>query len=137
MKALKLRLLRGVVKRLAALVPEHIDTILGPFVSTGKDGAPVTQELCDRGFMGLPLDNQMDDLMMPTWFTELWVPFTPGDGRVQETIARLRRRFDADGTAQGAYAATGGLRLRALRRQRRPHILPESCRHRTPPGPTA
>ena len=105
--ALKLRLLRGVVKRLAALVPEHIDTLLGPFVSTGKDGAPVTQEFCDRGFMGLPLDNQMDDLLMPTWFTELWVPFTPGDGRLQETIARLRRCFDADGTAQGAYAATG------------------------------
>jgi hypothetical protein len=105
--ALKLRLLRGVVKRLAALVPEHIDAILGPFVSTGKDGAPLTQEFCDRGFMGLPLDNQMDDLLMPTWFTELWVPFTPGDGRLQETIARLRRCFDADGTAQGAYAATG------------------------------
>jgi len=105
--ALKLRLLRGMVKRLAALVPEHIDTLLGPFVSTGKDGAPVTQEFCDRGFMGLPLDNQMDDLLMPTWFTELWVPFTPGDGRLQETITRLRRCFDADGTAQGAYAATG------------------------------
>jgi len=74
MNALKLRLLRGVVKRLAALVPEHIDTVLGPFLSTGKDGAPVTQEFCDRGFMGLPLDNQMDDLLMPTWFTELWVP---------------------------------------------------------------
>lgn len=105
--ALKLRLLRGVVKRLAALLPEHIETLLAPFVSTGKDGAPVTQEFCDRGFMGLPLDNQMDDLLMPTWFTELWVPFTPGDGRLQETIARLRRCFDADGTAQGAYAATG------------------------------
>ena len=76
------------------------------------------QEFCDRGFMGLPLDNQMDDLLMPTWFTELWVPFTPGDGRLQDTITRLRQCFDADGTAQGAYAATGRLRLRALRRQR-------------------
>jgi len=95
------------VRRLRALLPEHIDTILGPFVSSGKNGAPVTQEFCDRGFMGLPLDNQMDDLLMPTWFTELWVPFAPGDGRVQATIARLRRCFDADGTAAGAYAATG------------------------------
>jgi hypothetical protein len=103
----RLRLLRAVVRWLRALVPEHIHAILGPFVSTGKDGAPVIQKFCDRGFMGLPLDNQMDDVMMPTWFTEMWVPFTPGDGRVQETIVRLRRLFDADGTAAGAYRATG------------------------------
>jgi hypothetical protein len=102
-----LPLLRGLRRRLLAALREHIDMVLAPFVSTGKDGAPAIQEFCDRGFMGLPLDNQMDDLLMPTWFTELWVPFTPGDGRLQETIARLRRCFDADGTAQGAYAATG------------------------------
>jgi FAD/FMN-containing dehydrogenase len=103
----KLRVFRHLFTRLATLLPDHIATVLGPFVSTGKDGAPVSQEFCDRGFMGLPLDNQMDDILMPTWFTELWVPFTPGDGRLQETITRLRRCFDADGTAQGAYAATG------------------------------
>ena len=105
--ALQLRLFRDLVSRLASMVPDHIDTILGPFVSTGKDGAPAIQEFCDRAFTGLPLDNQMDDLLMPTWFTELWVPFTPGDGRIQETITRLRKHFDADGSARGAYAATG------------------------------
>jgi FAD/FMN-containing dehydrogenase len=105
--AIRLPLLRDLANRLAALVPEHIDTVLDPFVKAGKDGGPVTQEFCDRGFMGLPLDNQMDDLLMPTWFTELWVPFAPGDGRLQDTITRLRQCFDADGTAQGAYAATG------------------------------
>lgn len=105
--ALSLPLLRSLIRRLRARVPEHIDAVLNLFVSTGKDGAPATQEFCDRGFMGLPLDNQMDDLLMPTWFTELWVPFTPGDGRLQETITRLRQCFDADGTAEGAYAATG------------------------------
>jgi len=99
--------LRGVMARVRALFPEHLNAVLNLFVSSGKDGAPAIQEFCDRGFLGLPLDNQMDDLLMPTWFTELWVPFTPGDGRLQETIARLRRCFDADGTARGAYAATG------------------------------
>jgi hypothetical protein len=105
--ALRLPLLREVFKRLGTLVPEHIATVLGLFVTTGKDGAPVTQEFCDRGFLGLPMDNQMDDLLMPTWFTELWVPFTPGDGKLQDTITRLRRHFDADGTAAGSYEATG------------------------------
>lgn len=104
---IKLPLLRALFRRLGAIVPSHIDAILSPFVSTGKGGAPAVQEFSDRGFMGLPLDNQMDDVLMPTWFTELWVPFTPGDGRLPETIARLRRLFDANGTAEGAYAATG------------------------------
>jgi FAD/FMN-containing dehydrogenase len=104
---LRLRLLGGLMRRVRAWVPHYIHSILGPFVSTGPGGAPNIQEFSDRGFMGLPLDNQMDDVLMPTWFTEMWVPFTPGDGRVQETIARLRRLFDADGTAEGAYAATG------------------------------
>lgn len=104
---LRVPLLREVFKRLGALVPGHIDSILSIFVATGKDGAPATQEFYDRGFMGLPMDNQMDDLLMPTWFTELWVPFTPGDGKLQETITRLRKHFDADGTDAGAYAATG------------------------------
>ena len=105
--ALKLPLLREVFKRLGKLVPEHVSMVLGLFITTGKDGAPVTQQFSDRGFLGLPMDNQMDDLLMPTWFTEIWVPFTPGDGRLQDTITRLRKHFDADGTADGQYAATG------------------------------
>ena len=124
-------LLRSVVRRLRGLVPRHIDAILAPFVSAGPDGAPAIQEFCDRGFMGLPLDNQMDDLLMPTWFTELWVPFTPGDGRVQETIARLRRLFDADGTAEGAYAATGAFafELYAARRDDTFFLSPATGSH--------
>lgn len=106
-RMLGLRLFRGLTGYLRGLVPRHIHTILTPFVSAGPDGAPVVQEFSDRGFMGLPLDNQMDDLLMPTWFTEVWVPFTPGDGRLQDTIGLLRRHFDADGTAEGAFAATG------------------------------
>src|SRR5215471_6409490 len=123
--------LRAVVRRLRDRVPDHIDAILAPFVSTGRDGAPAIQEFCDRGFMGLPLDNQMDDLLMPTWFTELWVPFTPGDGRVQETIARLRRVFDADGTAAGAYAATGAFafELYAARRDEMFFLSPAAGSH--------
>ena len=124
-------LLRAAVRRLRTLVPGHIDTILAPFVSTGPGGAPAIQEFCDRGFMGLPLDNQMDDLLMPTWFTELWVPFTPGDGRIQDTIARLRRSFDADGTAEGAYAATGAFafELYAARRDDTFFLSPAAGSH--------
>ncbi len=92
---------------LAPLVPAHLHTLLGAFVTTGPRGAPVTQTFADRGYLGLPMDNQMDDLLLTTWFTELWVPFTPGDGTVARTIAALRRHFDADGTPEARYAATG------------------------------
>ena len=128
---IRLPLLRGLIRRLGAFVPGHIDTVLNPFVSTGRDGAPATQEFCDRGFMGLPLDNQMDDLLMPTWFTEMWVPFTPGDGRLQDTITRLRQCFDADGTAQGAYAATGAFafELYVARRDDQFFLSPASGSH--------
>lgn len=130
-RCVTLPLLRGLTRRLRARVPGHIHRILAPFVSTAKDGAPAIQEFCDRGFMGLPLDNQMDEVLMPTWFTELWVPFTPGDGRVQETIACLRRLFDADGSAAGCYAATGAFafELYAARRDDTFFLSPASGSH--------
>jgi hypothetical protein len=130
-RMMRMPLLRRVMARLRAVVPEHIAAVLGPFVATGTNGAPATQEFCDRAFMGLPLDNQMDDVLMPTWFTELWVPFTPGDGRIQQTIDTLRRVFDADGTAAGAYAATGAFafELYAARRDDVFFLNPASGSH--------
>lgn len=104
---LKLPVLKAVFTALGKLVPAHIDTVLGLFVTTGADGAPATQHFEDRGFLGLPMDNQMDDLLMPTWFTELWFPFTPGDGKVQQVISKLKEVFNADGTPEGMYRATG------------------------------
>lgn len=53
------------------------------------------------------MDNGMDDLLMPTYFTEIWIPFTAEGGEVEKAIAALRKLFDADGTAEGCYAATG------------------------------
>ncbi len=95
------------MRALGQLIPANISTLYALFIETGPGGAPKVQHFADRGFLGLPMDNQMDDIILPTWFTELWVPFTPGDGRVQQTIATLRKHFDADGTPQGAYEATG------------------------------
>lgn len=104
---LKLPVLRALFSALARQVPAHVDELLGLFVTTGPSGAPVTQHFEDRGFLGLPMDNQMDDLLMPTWFTELWFPFTRGDGKVQQVISALKAVFNADGTPAGQYRATG------------------------------
>ena len=104
---MRLPIIRGLFARLAKLVPEHIGVILSLFVSAGKDGAPARQDFADRSFLGLPMDNQMDDLLMPTWFTEAFIPFEGGDGRGNAVIRALRELFDADGTPEGAYANTG------------------------------
>ena len=92
---------------LAWAVPYVIDDILGAFVSLGPKDAPVVETFQDVWYLGLPMDNGMDDLLMPTYFTELWIPFTEAGGEVNRTIAALRKLFDADGTAHGCYRATG------------------------------
>lgn len=87
--------------------PHLIDSILSPFVALGEDGTPAVQSFQDVWYLGLPMDNGMDDILMPTYFTEIWIPFTEEGGEVKKAIAALRKLFDADGTADGCYAATG------------------------------
>lgn len=87
--------------------PHLINSILDPFVALEKDGSPSVQTFQDVWYLGLPLDNGMDDLLMTTYFTEIWIPFTEEGGEVKRAVAALRKLFDADGTAAGCYAATG------------------------------
>lgn len=105
--ALGLPIIKDIFRLLGKLVPGHIDAILGLFVSTGPNGSPAVQSFQDRWFLGLPMDDQMDDLLMPTWFTELWIPFTPGDGKVADVVNTLREVFRGDGSPESAYEATG------------------------------
>ncbi len=104
---LKLPLLKQLFGALGKLVPAHLKDLYALFITTGDHGSPATQHFQDRWFLGLPMDNQMDDLLLPTWFTELWIPFSPGDGTVNAVIQTLRKQFDADGTPEKAYLATG------------------------------
>lgn len=87
--------------------PHLIATILSPFVALGEGGKPAVQSFQDVWYLGLPMDNGMDDILMPTYFTEIWIPFSEDGAEVKQAIAALRTLFDADGTAEGCYAATG------------------------------
>lgn len=49
-----------------------IPTFLKAFVQLDGDKGP--QKFQDVWFNGIPMDNQMDDNLMPVWFTELWIP---------------------------------------------------------------
>lgn len=84
-------------KELAKVVPHVIAPILGIFVSDG------TQTFWDGWRCGLPMDNQMDDQLWPTQFTELWVPLE----HTGDVMNALKDHYAGDGTAASAYAATG------------------------------
>ncbi len=128
---IQLPLFKPVIKKFGQIIPDYIDELYSVFITTGKDGGPAMQHFADRSFMGLAMDNEMDDLILPAWFTEIWVPFTPGDGRVQETIRRLRTYFNADGTPMGAYKATGpfAIELYAAKKDTTFYLSPASESH--------
>ncbi len=84
-------------RELAKVVPYVIAPILGVFVSDG------TQTFWDGWRCGLPMDNQMDDQLWPTQFTELWVPLE----HTGDVMNALKDHYAGDGTAPGAYKATG------------------------------
>jgi hypothetical protein len=82
---------------LKAEMPYLIKDILDPFVPIG------TQEFWDTWMCGLPMDNQMDDQLWPTWFTELWIPVE----KTAEVMQALKAWYDGGGNAATAYQHTG------------------------------
>jgi hypothetical protein len=78
-------------------MPYVIDSILDPFVTLGTD----TWQ--DTWMCGLPMDNQMDDQLWPTEFTELWIPIE----KTAEVMRALRDFYAGEGDAKIAYDHTG------------------------------
>jgi D-arabinono-1,4-lactone oxidase len=88
-------------------LPSVFPRILGAFVSLDADksgmekGEP--QAFRDWSWQGLPMDNQADDVLVPTEFTELWVPL-PRSG---EAMRLLNRYFTEPREDHEAYKRTG------------------------------
>jgi hypothetical protein len=88
-------------------VPAIFPKILGAFVSLDSDkdgmqkGEP--QAFRDWSWQGLPMDNQADDVLVPTEFTELWVPLP----RTGDSMRLLQRYFTEPSDAHEAYRRTG------------------------------
>ncbi len=88
-------------KLLEGLMPQLIGPLLGLFVS--DDGPAGPQIFQDSWMCGLPMDNQMDDQLWPTVFTELWLPIE----RSREVMSALRTFYRADGDRDRSYRHTG------------------------------
>jgi hypothetical protein len=85
-------------RRARAVVGETFTERVLPMVLRQFVPVGVTQHFWDRGFQGLPMDNQMSESSLPTEFTEIWVPLA----RTGEVIRALRSHYDRHG-----YEATG------------------------------
>jgi hypothetical protein len=81
-------------------VPDFYPVLLDAFVELDQDGP---QEFTDWGWSGLPMDNQASDTLLPTEFTEAWVPI----GRTREAVRLLDAYYREPRDAREAYRRTG------------------------------
>lgn len=61
------------------------------------------QRFHDYGWHGLPMDNEADDELLPTEFTEIWVPLP----RTQDAVQLLRSYFASPSDPHESYRRTG------------------------------
>lgn len=83
--------------QLKKVLPTIIPYVLGVFVTDG------TQTFWDTWMCALPMDNQMDDKLWPTDFTELWIPLE----KAPEALGVLRDYYLAGGDKQKSFEHTG------------------------------
>lgn len=84
---------RIINKYLGKILP----AVLNLFVEADSDKKPpntgLPQVFWDTGWEGLPMDNQMSDKLMPTEFTELWIPIE----KTQEVMCAMRDHYEKNG----------------------------------------
>jgi D-arabinono-1,4-lactone oxidase len=107
---------------LGQLVEQGLPLILPPlfraFVTLDSDkNPPGPQQFQDYAWTGLPMDNGVDDVLMPTLFTEIWIPLS----KIQETMTTLRDFFNSQG-----LAATGNYTFELYAAQASPFWLSAS-----------
>jgi phage shock protein PspC (stress-responsive transcriptional regulator) len=93
---------------IAWLYPRHIlPAVINAFVPLDTDLDPIShkpsgpQKFWDVWWHGLPMDNDVDDKLMPTDFTEIWIPISDA----KEVMRELRDFYRENGyTATGSYS---------------------------------
>jgi hypothetical protein len=81
-------------------LPEFYPELLKAFIKLDEHGP---QEFTDWGWSGLPMDNQASDTLLPTEFTEAWVPL----GRTREVVRLMDAHFREPHDDDEAYRRTG------------------------------
>jgi microsomal dipeptidase-like Zn-dependent dipeptidase len=88
-------------------VPVIFPKLLGIFVSLDAQKSGIQkgkpQVFSDYAWHGLPMDNEADDVLLRTAFTEIWVPLT----RTQQAMQLLTEYFQEPTDAHESYRRTG------------------------------
>lgn len=81
---------------------EILPLVYKPFVPLDSEKKPPgPQQFRDYWWTGLPMDNGIDDVLLPTYFTEIWIPVS----KTQAVMSKLRDFFEAGGlAATGTYS---------------------------------
>jgi FAD/FMN-containing dehydrogenase len=79
-------------------LPDFFPRLMRAFIPLGEP-----QRFSDWGWRGLPMDNGVSDILVPTEFTEAWIPLP----RTQETMALLHAHFSEPDEDAEAYRRTG------------------------------
>jgi hypothetical protein len=94
----------GLIKR---SLPEIFPKVLNLFIplDSAKGGMEKgePQSFRDWAWQGLPMDNQASDVLVPTEFTEAWIPL----GRTGETMRLLNQYFTEPTDDHESYRRTG------------------------------
>jgi hypothetical protein len=92
--------LKTALSFIAWLYPSHIlPAVIKDFVPLDIDKQPQgPQKFWDTWWLGLPMDNRINDRIMPTEFTEIWIPLS----KAGYVMTKLRELYDSKG-----YKATG------------------------------
>jgi D-arabinono-1,4-lactone oxidase len=80
---------KGMVQYAKAKFYSEILPIICQYFVPLDDPKKGPQKFRDYGWTGLPMDNQMNDRLMPVWFTELWIPIN----RTQEVMKALQKFY--------------------------------------------
>ena len=88
-------------------IPTIFPKLLEAFITLdsdkGSDQRDQPQHFQDYGWEGLPMDNGADDQLVPTEFSEVWVPL----GRAQQAMEILQTYFTDPEDDHEAYRRTG------------------------------
>jgi hypothetical protein len=82
-------------------LPDFFPKLLRGFLPLDGDKGP--QRFDDWGWSGLPMDNGTSDILVPTEFTEAWIPL----GRTQQVMELLHGYFTEPHDDAEAYRRTG------------------------------
>jgi len=91
---------KWIMKLIGCLYPKHIlPKLLELFVPLDPDKTPPgAQQFCDIWYRGLPMDNRVNDILIPVEFTEIWIPID----KTALVMKKLKDYYEKTG-----YSATG------------------------------